>query len=239
MEVVQQPVAHTQGNYCMSIRIVVADDHPVVIAGAQEALAKVPGIQIIASATDSTSLVEALSGTPVDVAVTDFSMPGGQYGDGVALLGFLKRRFPKVPLVVLTGIGGTQILTSLRRAEVSCIVAKTDLIDHLVCAIQAAHKGQGYLSPDIERQIGSLDQAVSAAALTKRETEVLRLIAEGRSQKEIAEQLQRSRQTISTQKHSAMRKLGLKRTSDIFEYAVREGLVSASQASHLRRGGSD
>lgn len=222
----------------MSIRIVVADDHPVVIAGAQEALAKVPGIQIIASATDSTSLVGALSGTPVDVAVTDFSMPGGQYGDGVALLGFLKRRFPKVPLVVLTGIGGTQVLASLRRAEVTCIVAKTDLIDHLVYAIEAAHRGQGYLSPDIERQIGSLGPAVSAE-LTKRETEVLRLIAEGRSQKEIAEQLQRSRQTISTQKHSAMRKLGLKRTSDIFEYAVREGLVSASQASHPRRGGSD
>ncbi|WP_457894506.1 LuxR C-terminal-related transcriptional regulator [Stenotrophomonas hibiscicola] len=222
----------------MSIRIVVADDHPVVIAGAQEALAKVPGIQIIASATDSTSLVEALSGTPVDVAVTDFSMPGGQYGDGVALLGFLKRRFPKVPLVVLTGIGGTQVLASLRRAEVTCIVAKTDLIDHLVCAIQAAHRGQGYLSPDIERQIGSLGQAVSAE-LTKRETEVLRLIAEGRSQKEIAEQLQRSRQTISTQKHSAMRKLGLQRTADIFEYAVREGLVSASQASRPQRGEAD
>ncbi|PZS73313.1 response regulator transcription factor [Stenotrophomonas maltophilia] len=222
----------------MSIRIVVADDHPVVIAGAQEALAKVPGIQIIASATDSTSLVEALSDTPIDVAVTDFSMPGGQYGDGVALLGFLKRRFPKVPLVVLTGIGGTQVLTSLRRAELTCIVAKTDLIDHLVYAIQAAHRGQGYLSPDIERQIGSLGQAVSAE-LTKRETEVLRLIAEGRSQKEIAEQLQRSRQTISTQKHSAMRKLGLQRTADIFEYAVREGLVSASQASRPRRGEAD
>jgi len=72
--------------------------------------------------------------------------------------------------------------------------------------------------------------------LTKREAEVVRLIAEGKSQKEIAAQLQRSRQTISTQKHSAMRKLKLDRTAEIFEYAVSEGMVSASQGARLARG---
>lgn len=222
----------------MSIRIVIADDHPVILAGVREALGSEPGIKVLAGAGDSTALVEALSKLPVDVAVTDFSMPGGKYGDGVALIGFLRRRFPKVPLVVLTGVGGGQVLAGIRKAGVSCIVAKLDPIGELASAIRAAKKGEEYLSAEIQRQLSG-HKAAEEAALTKREAEVLRLIAEGLSQTEIAAQLQRSRQTISTQKHSAMRKLGLQRSADIFEYAVLNGVVSASQAMRARKAGDD
>ncbi|MBH1553776.1 response regulator [Stenotrophomonas forensis] len=218
----------------MNIRIVIADDHPVILAGVREALGNEPGITVVAGAEDSTSLVDAMSKLPVDVAVTDFSMPGGKYGDGVALLGFLRRRFAGIPLVVLTGVGGTQVLASIRKTGVGCIVAKADPISELASAIRAARKGEGYLSADVERQLASLP-ASGEACLTKREAEVLRLIAEGLSQTEIAAQLQRSRQTISTQKHSAMRKLGMQRPSEIFEYAVQTGMVSASQAMRAHR----
>lgn len=218
----------------MSVRIVIADDHPVILAGAREALGAEPDIEIVEGAGDSTALVQALSKHRIDVAVTDFSMPGGQYGDGVALIGFLRRRFPQVPLVVLTGIGGVQMLTSIHRAGVGCIVAKVDPFQELPAAIRAAHGGRAYLSPDIQRQLAA-SGGLGGASLTRREAEVVRLIAEGLSQKEIAEQLQRSRQTISTQKHSAMRKLGLKRTADIFSYALEEGLVSASQVARLQQ----
>ncbi|KAG0740403.1 hypothetical protein G6F24_017027 [Rhizopus arrhizus] len=78
----------------MNIRIVIADDHPVILAGVREALGSEPGITVVAGAEDSTSLVDAMSKLPVDVAVTDFSMPGGKYGDGAALLGFLRRALP-------------------------------------------------------------------------------------------------------------------------------------------------
>ncbi|OBU68369.1 DNA-binding response regulator [Stenotrophomonas maltophilia] len=218
----------------MSIRIVIADDHPVILAGINEALGSEPGIRVMATAEDSTALVDALSKLPVDVAVTDFSMPGGKYGDGVALIGFLRRRFPRVPLVVLTGVGGRQVLAGIRKAGVSGIVAKADPAGELAAAIRAASAGNAYLSPDIQQQLaGEVDG--TEAALTKREAEVLRLLAEGLSQTEIAAQLQRSRQTISTQKSSAMRKLGLRRTAEIFEYAVRTGVVSASQAMRGRR----
>lgn len=222
----------------MSIRIVIADDHPVILAGVREALGSERGIRVVAGATDSTALVDALSKLPVDVAVTDFSMPGGKYGDGVALIGFLRRRFPTVPLVVLTGVGGGQVLASIRSAGVAGIVAKADPISELAAAIRAAKSGTPYLSPDIQQQLaGQVD--ASEVALTKREAEVLRLIAEGLSATEIAAQLQRSRQTISTQKSSAMRKLGLHRTAEIFEYAVRTGVVSASQAMRARRADDD
>lgn len=218
----------------MSIRIVIADDHPVILAGVREALDRVADIKVVASVEDSTALVEVMDRLPVDVAVTDFSMPGGQYGDGVALVGFLRRRFAAVPLVVLTAVGGRQVLSSIRRAGVNCIVAKTDPIDELAEAIRCAKQGVRYLSRDVRHQLG--DDDAPPAVLTKREAEVVRLIAEGKSQKEIAAQLQRSRQTISTQKHSAMVKLKLDRTADIFEYAVSEGMVSASQGARLARG---
>ncbi|AYA90896.1 MULTISPECIES: response regulator [Stenotrophomonas] len=218
----------------MSIRIVIADDHPVILAGVREALDRVADIKVVASVEDSTALVEVMDRFPVDVAVTDFSMPGGQYGDGVALVGFLRRRFAAVPLVVLTAVGGRQVLSSIRRAGVNCIVAKTDPIDELAEAIRCAKQGVRYLSRDVRHQLG--DDDALPAVLTKREAEVVRLIAEGKSQKEIAAQLQRSRQTISTQKHSAMVKLKLDRTADIFEYAVSEGMVSASQGARLARG---
>ncbi|WP_329842197.1 response regulator transcription factor [Stenotrophomonas sepilia] len=218
----------------MSIRIVIADDHPVILAGVREALGEVPDIDVVAGVEDSTALVEALGRFPVDVAVTDYSMPGGQYGDGVALVGFLRRRFSAVPLVVLTSVGGAQVLASIRRAGVSCIVSKADPIPELAEAIRAAKEGWPYLSPEIERQLGSA--TIEQAVLTRREAEVVRLIAEGKTQKEIAQQLQRSRQTISTQKHSAMRKLGLQRSAEIFEYALNEGMVSASQGARLARG---
>ncbi|MBA0224337.1 MULTISPECIES: response regulator transcription factor [Stenotrophomonas] len=218
----------------MSIRIVIADDHPVILAGVREALGEVPDIDVVAGVEDSTALVEALGRFPVDVAVTDYSMPGGQYGDGVALVGFLRRRFSAVPLVVLTSVGGAQVLASIRRAGVSCIVSKADPIPELAEAIRAAKEGRPYLSPEIERQLGSA--TIEQAVLTRREAEVVRLIAEGKTQKEIAQQLQRSRQTISTQKHSAMRKLGLQRSAEIFEYALNEGMVSASQGARLARG---
>lgn len=222
----------------MSIRIVIADDHPVILAGVREALGREPDIRVVAAAEDSTALVDALSKLPVDVAVTDFSMPGGTYGDGVALIGFLRRRFPNVPLVVLTGIGGGQVLAAIRRAGVACIVAKADPAGELTAAIRAAKAGGGYLSAGIQQQLAG-QAGTDEVVLTKRESEVLRLLAEGLTQCEIAAQLQRSRQTISTQKASAMRKLGLKRSAEIFEYAVRTGVVSASQAMRARRADDD
>ncbi len=219
----------------MNIRIVIADDHPVILAGVRESLALEPGIDIVATVGDSTALVEALSKHAVDVVVTDFSMPGGEYGDGVAMLGFLRRRFPKLPLVVLTSISGVQVLASIGKAGVDCIVGKLDPVADLALAIRAAFRRKGYLSASIVQHLEQLQEV----ALTKREIEVLRMIAQGMIQKEIAQQLKRSRQTVSTQKRSAMRKLGLKRASEIFGYALDQGLVSASQVARGLPEGSD
>ncbi|MHC1652204.1 response regulator [Stenotrophomonas maltophilia] len=223
----------------MALNLVVADDHPVMLAGMEMLLRSEPGITVAGLANDSTDLVALLSGASVDVAVCDFSMPNGRYGDGVTLLRFLQRRFPNLKLVVLTGMESPLVLRSIQAAGVTCIVSKSDPLEHVVPAVHAASSGQPFASPSIERLLADVAEASSsdASALSKRETEVLRMFAEGLSIREIAERVGRSSKTVSTQKMAAMRKLGLKRDADVFEYALAHGLVQASQSARAGASG--
>ncbi|WP_414491797.1 response regulator [Stenotrophomonas maltophilia] len=224
----------------MTLKIVVADDHPVMLAGMEHLLCAAPGLAVAGLAHDSTELVDLLTTTAVDVAVCDFSMPEGRYGDGVTLLRFLQRRFPALHLVVLTGMESPLVLRSIQLAGVTCIVSKSDPLEQLVPAVQAAHAGQPFVSPTIMRLLADLPAApVEGISLSKRETEVLRMFAEGLSVMQIAERVGRSRKTVSTQKVAAMRKLGLKRDADIFEYALAHGLVQASQIARAGASSED
>lgn len=224
----------------MPLNIVVADDHPVLLAGMEHLLQAEPDLAIAGLVRDSTELVDLLSRTPVDVAVCDFSMPNGRYGDGVTLLRFLQRRFPALHLVVLTGMESPMVLRSIQRAGVSCIVSKSDPLEQLVPAVHAASRRQAFISAEIARLIAEVEpqgNVQEVEALSKRESEVLRMFAEGLSVMQIAERVGRSRKTISTQKIAAMRKLGLQRDAEIFEYALTHGLVQASQNARAGAGG--
>ncbi len=224
----------------MPLNIVVADDHPVLLAGMEHLLQAEPDLAIAGLVRDSTELVDLLSRTPVDVAVCDFSMPNGRYGDGVTLLRFLQRRFPALHLVVLTGMESPMVLRSIQRAGVSCIVSKSDPLEQLVPAVHAASRRQAFISAEIARLIAEVESqgdVQEAEALSKRESEVLRMFAEGLSVMQIAQRVGRSRKTISTQKIAAMRKLGLQRDAEIFEYALTHGLVQASQNARAGAGG--
>ncbi|WP_440975019.1 response regulator [Pseudoxanthomonas winnipegensis] len=226
----------------MPLNIVVADDHPVLLAGMEHLLRSVPELTIAGLVRDSTELVDLLSRTRVDVAVCDFSMPNGRYGDGVTLLRFLQRRFPALRLVVLTGMESPLVLRSIQRAGVSCIVSKSDPLEQLIPAVHAASRNQAFVSAEIARLVAEAESqrdVQQAQALSKRESEVLRMFAEGLSVMQIADRVGRSRKTISTQKVAAMRKLGLQRDAEIFEYALSHGLVQASQNARAGAGGED
>jgi two-component system capsular synthesis response regulator RcsB len=107
------------------VRVVVADDHPVILFGAEQALLKFPGLQVVARARQSTELIKVLQTIACDVLVTDLAMPGGQYGDGLPLIGYLRRNFPNLPIVVLTMLenaalcGHRLVLSTFRRFFVS------------------------------------------------------------------------------------------------------------------------
>jgi two-component system, NarL family, captular synthesis response regulator RcsB len=227
----------------LSIRVAIADDHPTLLAGMEHLLSRSREISVIGSVTNSTELVDLLGKTPCDIVVTDFSMPHGRYGDGLSLLRFLKRRFPSLRVVVLTGIENDVVMHGILELDAVSIVSKSDDLMHVERAIDATQAGNRYLSPKV--QLILEQSAIDAAAaphispLSKRETEVLRLFAEGLSISEIGARAGRSTKTISAQKMAAMRKLGLQHDADIFKYALAHGLVSASQTSRLSASKND
>lgn len=214
------------------IRVVVADDHPVILFGAEHALLKFPGIQVVARARQSTELVKALQTTPCDVLVTDLAMPGGQYGDGLPLIGYLRRNYPQIPIVVLTMLENAALLKRLGELGVIAVVHKSDDLSHIGLAVQHVHRNLEYMSPQVKIALDSLRMNSGGKSeeviLSKRELEVVRLFVSGMSIKEISEKLNRSIKTISTQKNTAMRKLGLDRDSELFQYAQSNGLLNLS-----------
>jgi len=218
----------------LTIRVAVADDHPVLLGGMEHLLTNLEGIAIAGLVIDSTALVE--------LVVTDFSMPHGRYGDGLSLLRFLRRRFPHIRLVVLTGIENGGVLRNILNVGVSGILSKSDDLQHVESAVRVVHQGTRYLSPSAARLLEQTSvvspSETGLVRLTKRETEVLRLYAEGFTVTEIGIRVGRSSKTISAQKQAAMKKLGLNNDADVFKYALAHGLVQASQLSRQIAGKS-
>ena len=216
----------------VSLRVVVADDHPVILFGAEHALLKFPGMEVVGRARQSTELVKMLQAIECDVLVTDLAMPGGQYGDGLQLIDYLRRNFPNLPIAVLTMLENPALLKRLLDLGVTSVVNKSDDLKHIALAVQHVGRRMRYMSPSVKAVFDGL--RVNSAGkrddskLSRRELEVVRLFVSGMTIKEIAERVNRSIKTISTQKNAAMRKLGIDRDSDLFQYAQSNGLLNLS-----------
>ncbi|KVD47575.1 LuxR family transcriptional regulator [Burkholderia sp. ABCPW 11] len=207
------------------VRVMVADDHPASALGMSQALAGSSTIKLLGTVSNSTDLVAMLDEQQSDVLVVDYVMPGGKYGDGLALLSFLQRRYPALHLVTITMIDNPSVLHAIQRQGVGCILSKSDAISHLVGAVHAAYIGANYLSPFFKQLLEGTETSAGTRALTAREIEVVRLYGAGLTVGEIAVQLHRSKQTISSQKSSAMKKLGIVRDADLIRYAS-EGKIA-------------
>lgn len=200
------------------MRIVIADDHPAISLAVSYELEKLGGIKLIARVKDSTELIEVLDQRECDVLVSDYMMPGGKFGDGIALFTLLRRRYPELRIVVLSMVNNPALSRALLQLGIQCVLSKSDAIEHIGMAVRAANNQEQYFSPSIKD--GLVDQMLASSnALTHRETEIVRLFGAGMSVTEIARLWNRSVQTISTQKSSAMKKLGIKRDSDLIKYA--------------------
>ncbi|AIO72690.1 response regulator transcription factor [Burkholderia multivorans] len=215
------------------VRVMVADDHPSSAIGMSRVLAESSTIELVGTVSNSTDLVAALEENPSDVLVLDYVMPGGKFGDGLVLLSFLQRRYPALRIVTITMIDNPSVLHAIRRQGVGCILSKSDAISHLVGAVHAAFVGADYQSPHIRHLLDSAGTSVTERRLTTREIEVVRLYAAGLTVGEIASQLHRSKQTISSQKASAMKKLGIVRDADLIRFAD-EGMLP-DPAANMRR----
>lgn len=218
----------------MQINVVLADDHPALVAGLKYALEPVRTIKITGTARNSSEIIEHLETVPCDVLVVDYVMPHGAYGDGLTLLSYLRRRYPKLKIIVFTIVDNPAIVREIARLGVQSYLNKANDPDRLVSAIHAVYANAIYFPTESAGyELGAKALANGPgerAALSKREIEVIRLYISGMSIGEIAKKLNRSKQTISSQKTTAMKKLGIVRDAELFRYAWETGADGMSLA---------
>jgi two-component system capsular synthesis response regulator RcsB len=200
------------------IRVIIADDHPIVSLGVSHELARDPAIEVIGCARNSTDLVALLETQPCDAVVSDYAMPGGKHGDGLGLIGFLRRRYPALRVAVLTMVEHPTLLRALLAERNLCILSKADSTRHIAEAIHAMSRGRTYYSPTVKDMIIRESLSAQQPRLTRREAEIVRLFCAGATITEISRISSRSVQTVSSQKRSAMRKLGIERDADLVRY---------------------
>ena len=209
------------------LRILLADDHETVRHGLKLLIDSQPDMKVIAEAGDGAAAVQRAIDLKPDVVVLDISMPGM---NGLLATRKLKELQPKSVIVTLTRHSDDAYLQELLRAGVSGYVLKQSAPSELIQAIRAAAAGGQYLDSTLTSRVtaGFLAKegkrtTKSGASLSEREAEVLRLIASGYSNKEIAARLALSVKTVEAHKANAMRKLELTGRIDIVKYALLQG----------------
>jgi two-component system, NarL family, response regulator NreC len=209
------------------LRVLLADDHETVRHGLRLLIDAEPDLEVIAEAKDGAEAIERGASLELDVAVIDVSMPGTS---GIVATRKLKELRPDLPVVTLTRHADQTFLEELLRAGASAYVLKQSPHVELVRAIRAAAAGKKYIDPALMHHLAApfagherKRTPRTLPALTDRETEVLRFVAQGYSNKEIAARLDLSNKTIEVHKANAMRKLGLSGRIELLQYALHVG----------------
>ncbi|WP_084899355.1 response regulator transcription factor [Burkholderia ubonensis] len=210
-----------------AITIAIADDHPVVLELLDRLLQCTPPFRVVHSCRSGAALIAALMQAPVDIAVVDYSMSRGERPlDGLPLLRKLRSSAPRTRCVMFTAQSNPSVLAAALRLGVAAIVSKEDPVDEIVRACRRLDaSGTCYLSPTARAMFARGDAPGRESALTARELDVVRLFASGHTLQDIAKQLGRSISTVSTQKHTAMRKLQADTNIHLIRYAYENGLI--------------
>lgn len=211
-----------------TFNVLIADDHPLILAGIDATLRSLRQLRIVGSACNSTEIVEFLEKRRCDLLITDFVMPDGKFNDGITMLTYIRSHYPDLRIIVFTALDSTILTGSLLKLGVKGIVSKIDDLGHLISSIYSVHSGNEYLSPSVSRGLKSARGSRRTTDLTKNELEVLRLYVSGMSVTEIAARLHRTKQTISAQKLKAMQKLGVERDADLYQMVYESGLDTAA-----------
>lgn len=213
----------------LKLRIAVVDDHAVVLLGVKDFLEQDPNLQVVATFSTPSSLMQYARSNPLDVVLTDYSMPGDDvYGDGLRYVDYLIRHFPDIKVLVLTTVSNPMIISALYDAGVAGVLLKEEPLTQIMAALQCVRLNARYYSrsfqADTPRQDRSVFLAERANSLSPREFEVLRHFANGESITEIAARLRRSVKTVSLQKNSAMRKLNVDSNQDLAAFCAEHHL---------------
>jgi len=215
----------------MSTRILLADDHQIFREGLASLLERQQDMDVIQQASDGLQAVSFSRDLKPDVVVMDLTMPGM---NGIEATRLIAKEVPGVKVLCLSVHGDTQFISAVLDAGASGYLLKDCAFEELVTAIHTVMGNQIYLSPGIAgtlvddykaRRPESVPSAFSQ--LTEREREIVQLLAEGQSTKEIAERLCLSVKTVGTHREHLMAKLHVHSLAQLTKYAIQEGLTSA------------
>jgi two-component system, NarL family, response regulator NreC len=213
----------------MPVRIVLADDHPVVRLGIRNLLEADPEFEVVGEVADALQVIPQVEALQPDVLVLDLVMPGL---NGLEITRRLRERAPQLRIVVLSMHANEAYVIEALRNGASGYVLKGSEAGELVHAIHAVLAGQRYLSPPLSEHAIEMYSERAAGApldpydtLSTREREVLQLAAEGHTSPEVAARLFISVRTVETHRANLLRKLGLRSQTDLVRYALRRGIV--------------
>ena len=216
----------------MSIRVLIADDHKIMLAGLRSILEKQTDFEVVGEADNGRKAVQMAQEKKPDVVVMDVSMPDL---NGIEATKQIIESLPETRVIALSMHSDKRFVMGMLRAGASGYLLKDCASQELANAIDQVARGKKYLSPEITGVViddfllgrGSSEEVATAASqLSPREREVLQLIAEGWSTKQIASHLYVSIKTIETHRRQIMKKLDLHSIADLTKYAIREGLTS-------------
>jgi DNA-binding NarL/FixJ family response regulator len=213
----------------MGIRIVLADDHRIVVEGLRYLLANQPDMEVVGEAADGRATVEQVMAHKPDVVIMDINMPDM---NGVESTRQILSHFPRTRVIALSMYSDTRMVAEMLKAGAAGYLLKDCAFDELSRAIHTVMNDQRYLSPgltdivvgDYVRNL-SQTRVSSSAPLTEREREVLQLLAEGKTTKQIAALLHVSVKTIETHRQQIMDRLNIHSIAELTKYAIREGLT--------------
>jgi DNA-binding NarL/FixJ family response regulator len=215
------------------IKVLLVDDHAILREGVHALLAREPDLRVVGEAADGQEALEQVPRLRPDVVIMDIVMPRM---NGLEATRLITERYPDVRILILSMYDDHEYVVQIIQAGASGYVLKKVVTEDLVRAIHEVHAGESFLYPPIAATlIGDYRRVTRGEnggapgvgeALTAREREVLRLIADGSSNQQIAEQLGLSRKTVDSHRANAMRKLDLHDVTEVVKYALRTGLIS-------------
>jgi DNA-binding NarL/FixJ family response regulator len=215
----------------MTTTVVLVDDHQMMREGLRAVLEKAPRLQIVGEAADGRVAVAMVAELRPDIVIMDVGLPGL---NGIDATRRIVSGARGTRVVALSMHSDKRYVLEMLRAGASAYLLKNSASDELIAAIDAVLKGQRFLSPAIASTV--VDEALQESptattgtafsAISDREREVLQILAEGRTSKEIAAELHVSVKTVETHRREIMRKLDLHSVAELTKYAVREGLTS-------------
>jgi len=215
----------------MITRLFIADDHKIMREGLKALITKETGMSVVGEAEDGKTAVSEAARLVPNVVVIDVAMPGL---NGIEAARKIAKGNPRTKIIALSGHADQHLVREMLKAGASGYVLKHRAYEELLNAVNEVMKGKTYLSPEVTQGVvdtyvrGGLQpgQNPAFAVLTDREREVLQMLSEGRSTKEMADEMGVSVKTIETHRHNIMEKLHLYSVAELTKYAIREGVTS-------------